>query len=726
MAIPPFTLPFAHIAKEYTPETATQINQDLAKLARVLNTVIVQVNTTSTGGSSTGGTAGVAGPIGPRGFDGDEGDLGPVGPPGPQGATGPQGPAGPSGTGGGGAGIAFPIPLYGDDDALGGESGGPAPGTIGLQGGSTIGSSTGSTVSWGTPTVLAFGTNFTFLTDGLVVLYNAVSQSATLALGGSTVGGVTSTQSDSCSFPYRANQTGNITAGGGSGLQALFYPFTGGCGWAAPVSVTTGSNFTETSDGLVLITNTNNQSATYTLNAVNYGEVTTTTNDTMSMPYQAGQTAIVSVGGGAGVTANFYAFTGNGKWTNPVSLSTGADFTEAASGLIVQYNSGNQGSLLLLNGAAIGGTNNGVHDACAMPYTAGQTAHINVVGGAGFNAYFFGLPVSGGSSGGGGSTGGNFSTNVTSVTPGTPVVFADSSGRLGTSTINRLTLAGTGNPQGVISAALGYEYVDTSTGFKYLKRGGGSTAYGWYRVVLQGSGMGVAGQIFSVFITEGTASPAVLQGYGVFGQPTSAGTAIFASATNVGTNARSVVNGHTYINTTGSAVSGTTSSVNGAVPAAANAFIPLDSECDLVFDMRTDAAITSMRFWFGLTSVAIANSDTQGSASNGAVGIRYSTVAGDTGFVGFTNNAVGGVGGGSSVTAALNTIATNTEYRLRIRFVRAGTPTAYFSVNDGTEIALTANIPATGVIMIPAYGWTPQTNAARTIGFGYMGGTFGA
>lgn len=762
------TLPWERIPAEWSPQTAKAIQQDFEALKAAVTTLqgqaasIIDIQ-------GTPGPRGVQGFPGPDGEDGHDGYDGLPGPPGPQGPQGPQGPAG-SGTGGGGPQVTLPDDTYNDaiEEAMDlalfppiaagpqgpqgptgptGPTGpaGPAGGGGGLTvplsfpdsfvddaleeimnealippPGFSIGTQTQSaTVSWGTPTVLAFGVNFTQTTDGVILLYNSVSQSGTLALGGTTVGGVNTDQSDTAMFAYKAGTTANITAGGaGSGLLAWYFPFTGGCGWGTSTTPTVGSNFTETSDGIILLYVTGTAVATYTLNSQVYGRVNGA-GDTAFFPYKNGQTALISITSGSGLTATFFPFTLNGSWGTPVSLSTAVDFTETASGLIIMDNSGNQGSLGLLNASAYGGCNNGVVDTGMIPYTVGQTAHINVVGGSGLACWFFPLP-SAGSSSGTTITGGNFSTNVTSVTAGTPVVFADSSGRLGTSTLNRLVLAGTGNPQGVVAAALGYEYVDTSTGYSYAKLGGGSTAYGWYRICTPGAGFAgmTTWQAYVRPAAAVSANVANANCYGVFDPGLGAST---FTQTGISSSAFSTISSKLYVTGTTAATSGTAGFIGNFGNAAD--WPMLDDDLDLWAEIVT-GAITSVRYWFGITSASMTNTDTLASASTGGgLLFRFSTVAGDGGWVGYT---APGASGTTHVSATVAAIAATTTYKLRIRFVRQGTPTVYFSVNDGTEIAMTANLPATGARYFLNWGLIPQSNTALTFGWRSWGAVIGS
>lgn len=103
--------------------------------------------------------------------------------------------------------------------------------------------------------------------------------------------------------------------------------------------------------------------------------------------------------------------------------------------------------------------------------------------------------------------------------------------------------------------------------------------------------------------------------------------------------------------------------------------------------VRTDSSITGVRIWIGLTQTVPANVDDLGGTSR-YVMFRYSTVAGDGGWVGATRD-----GTTQSVTATVAAIAINSAYLLKIRVSSDG-GTVYFSVNGGTEVSATANLPA--------------------------------
>jgi len=102
--------------------------------------------------------------------------------------------------------------------------------------------------------------------------------------------------------------------------------------------------------------------------------------------------------------------------------------------------------------------------------------------------------------------------------------------------------------------------------------------------------------------------------------------------------------------------------------------------------VRTDSSLADMRIWIGLLS-GINNNDTLSAVS--AFAFRYSSVAGDAGWRPVTND-----GTTQNTGSAIGTIATSTKYKLSIRVDSAG-GVAYFSVNDGAEVSLSANLPAT-------------------------------
>ncbi len=124
---------------------------------------------------------------------------------------------------------------------------------------------------------------------------------------------------------------------------------------------------------------------------------------------------------------------------------------------------------------------------------------------------------------------------------------------------------------------------------------------------------------------------------------------------------------------------------------------------DIIFVIRTDAtAVTSTRFWCGVLSGSPGATDTL--ASNG-VAFRYSTAAGDAGFVGVTYD------GTQAVTASVASIAANTRYALRIRKVGG---TVFFSVNGGTEVSTSTHVPTNDIFRVPTIAILNPTGGAGT------------
>lgn len=103
--------------------------------------------------------------------------------------------------------------------------------------------------------------------------------------------------------------------------------------------------------------------------------------------------------------------------------------------------------------------------------------------------------------------------------------------------------------------------------------------------------------------------------------------------------------------------------------------------------VKTDADITNQRLWIGLIDADLTNVDTL-AAGREFIGWRFSTVAPDTGWRPVLND-----GTTQNTGAAIGTVAASTVYKLKARVVSGGTPTVFFSVNDGAETALTTNFP---------------------------------
>lgn len=123
--------------------------------------------------------------------------------------------------------------------------------------------------------------------------------------------------------------------------------------------------------------------------------------------------------------------------------------------------------------------------------------------------------------------------------------------------------------------------------------------------------------------------------------------------------------------------------------------------------IRTGADITNIRIWSVLTSANPTDADDMGGAKE-YMGFRYSTVAGDPGWVGVTRNAATG----QTVSTIVAAIAASTLYKLRTR--KSGT-SVFFSVNDGDEVEVITNLPPATLGMVWADKWYTQNNAAKTI-----------
>lgn len=259
-------------------------------------------------------------------------------------------------------------------------------------------------------------------------------------------------------------------------------------------------------------------------------------------------------------------------------------------------------------------------------------------------------------------------------------------------------LSGSGNPQGGVSAAVGNLYMDTATGWWYIKRGGGSTAFGWYY-------LGGVGPL-SVY---GPSCYEIIGGDSSNGSPLLFG----LNATSQTNNQSAVALADGFYNRS---VTNSSAGVRGGWETAQ--FPPWwDNDFDLSFLIRTSSTITDARFWLGMVDGSVTNSDTLPSKG---IAIRYSDGV-DSNWVGITRD-----GTTQNVTSSLGSIAVDSKYILRIRFVRSGTPTVYFSINDGTEVSTTSNIPATGSqcnILLYVYN---KVATAQTLYFRRAGITAGS
>lgn len=137
------------------------------------------------------------------------------------------------------------------------------------------------------------------------------------------------------------------------------------------------------------------------------------------------------------------------------------------------------------------------------------------------------------------------------------------------------------------------------------------------------------------------------------------------------------------------------------------------------FDIKTGDSIEAIRIFVYLSSLTA----TQGNGdtfSGEAIGFRFSTVAGDGGWVGVTRD-----GTTQSVTATVAPIAVSTRYKLTIRVKDS---TVYFSVNDGAEVSTASSLPAATTNLVQwcaiVHGTVADANVKR-LSLGSMFGEYG-
>ena len=283
---------------------------------------------------------------------------------------------------------------------------------------------------------------------------------------------------------------------------------------------------------------------------------------------------------------------------------------------------------------------------------------------------------------------------------------------------------GSGHPQRILSAPIGNVYQDTATGYLYRKVGGGSTAYGWYPWLTSGLTEGpVEWRATQSDNTSNNVFGASIQ-HGPLALHPALGTEHFTQTVS-GSATKQMIGGKQFAS---GATSGTAASIALLNSASANQAKLIDDDVDLWATVNTDpTAVTATRIWFGWCNAAMTDT-ISAPAYTGALQamlIRYLS-DGNGVWEGFTS--AGGSGAGTrNNTTTLGTPAAATTYKLRIRFVRSGTPTVYFSVNDGTEVSLTSTIPATGQTPFLQLGIDqPSGSTAKAIRWRAMGGSFGS
>jgi hypothetical protein len=121
--------------------------------------------------------------------------------------------------------------------------------------------------------------------------------------------------------------------------------------------------------------------------------------------------------------------------------------------------------------------------------------------------------------------------------------------------------------------------------------------------------------------------------------------------------------------------------------------------------MHTGASLDALRLWCGWTNATPAGLDDM--SANHCAMFRYSTVAGDGGWVGVSSNGIA-----QSVTSTVATIATSTTYILDITVNSLSSIS--FSVNEGTPQEITTTI-SSGTNLVP---WlSVETRSAATKSF---------
>lgn len=177
---------------------------------------------------------------------------------------------------------------------------------------------------------------------------------------------------------------------------------------------------------------------------------------------------------------------------------------------------------------------------------------------------------------------------------------------------------------------------------------------------------------------------------------------------NAGANANDSSNSFMTLVTTAAA-----GNLGGWITASFNLIRPShDPTFEILVKTGAAADLANQRLWIGLVDAEITNVDTL-AAGREFIGFRYSSVAADPGWMPVLNDgttqSVGTVLGGA--------IAAATVYKLRVRVVSGGTPTAYFSVNDGAEQAMTANFPPIATDLGAIVRNIAVTAVIRTVNF---------
>ncbi len=278
------------------------------------------------------------------------------------------------------------------------------------------------------------------------------------------------------------------------------------------------------------------------------------------------------------------------------------------------------------------------------------------------------------------------------------------------------------NPQGVLAAPVGTIAVRPCDGAMFMKRGGGSTAFGWYLLpsdtdprCVNVSGQFAAGAQINAGYNPNALPWAGNTNINIVTRPALSGSNAYFP------NDRMWTSGFTSVALNNIGLWRTTGTVDAGFPynCIGGAGLGLDEqmEWDFSIDICTTprdnpagsgTTLAEMRAWVALLSqnnviqlsggmgtsdllyTAFPSSLVLGGSLYGAA-FRFSTVAGDTQWAAVTANDNGVAA--QTVTPVGPVVLADSVYRLRLRFVVvAGVPTIFASVDDGTETTITANV----------------------------------
>lgn len=132
-----------------------------------------------------------------------------------------------------------------------------------------------------------------------------------------------------------------------------------------------------------------------------------------------------------------------------------------------------------------------------------------------------------------------------------------------------------------------------------------------------------------------------------------------------------------------------TASIGGTAGVAGNTLnqFQVRHNPSLTVWLKTGNSVADIRWYLGFRSGGIYGAaDNLASTGENAVVFRFSTVAGDAGFRPVTCN-----GTTQTVGSVIGTVTANTVYKLQVAIFNG---VAYFAVNDGVPVVVSATIPA--------------------------------